>query len=784
MWKNYLKIALRHLGRQKGYALLNVAGLAVGIACCLLIGLFVRHETSFDRFHEHADRIYRVVQEQRFGTVQQVAVVSGPMAPALEAGLPEVEHAVRFFLRDGVLYRDDEPTVEAEVYFTDPAVFDVFSFPLLRGDPDRVLAEPNTVVLTAELAASVFGDEDPVGRVVRFRDEDFRVTGVMADVPPTSHFRFDALASYATRQEAWLENWGTNTLWTFVLLREGATREATEARLQALAAAHRGEEGVEGITYYLQPLTDIHFRTDMVAENAVVGDVAVVYVFAAIALFILLIASINYVNLATARSMQRMREIGVRKALGARRTQLVRQFLGESLLMAGAALVAGAALAALMLPLFNRLLELELSFGAVPLAAAFGALAALFLLLGLLAGVYPALHLSRFRPVAVLKGTLPALSGGAGFRRVLVVFQFTISVVLLAAVGVAYQQFRFVQRTHLGFDKEHLVTLEVGGVEETERLRREVAALPQVVQAAASARPLGSFFPQTTMYAEGASEQENLLISMLYVDPDFAGAAGIEVAAGRGFAWGRASDSTGTVVLNETAARAFGWPSAEAAVGRRILDGEEAYEVIGVVRDFHFASLHQPIEPLMLLWHPDAMAAVTARVLPGDVPDALAALEAAWTRVLPDRPFDYTFVDEQLDKRYEGDRKLGWLFGVFALLAIGIACLGLFGLAAYTAERRTKEIGVRKVLGASTASLAGLLSMEFLRLVLVASVLAVPVAYLAVDRWLEGFAYRVDLGPGVFAAAGAAVLLIALATVAGQALRAAAADPVKALRYE
>src|SRR5690606_5663938 len=471
----------------------------------------------------------------------------------------------RFFLRDGVLYRDDEPTVEAEVYFTDPAVFDVFSFPLLRGDPDRVLAEPNTVVLTAELAASVFGDEDPVGRVVRFRDEDFRVTGVMADVPPTSHFRFDALASYATRQEAWLESWGTNTLWTFVLLREGATREATEARLQALAAAHRGEEGVEGITYYLQPLTGIHFRTDMVAENAVVGDVAVVYVFAAIALFILLIASINYVNLATARSMQRTRRSAVRKALDATRTQLVRQFLGESLLMAGAALVAGAALAALVLPLFNRLLELELSFGAVPLAAAFGALAALFLLLGLLAGVYPALHLSRFRPVAVLKGTLPALSGGAGFRRVLVVFQFTISVVLLAAVGVAYQQFRFVQRTHLGFDKEHLVTLEVGGVEETERLRREVAALPQVVQAAASARPLGSFFPQTTMYAEGASEQENLLISMLYVDPDFAGAAGIEVAAGRGFAWGRASDSTGTVVLNETAARAFGWPSAEAA---------------------------------------------------------------------------------------------------------------------------------------------------------------------------------------------------------------------------
>jgi putative ABC transport system permease protein len=784
MLQHYLKVALRHLGRQKGYAFINVAGLAVGIACCVLIGLFVRHETSFDRFHEHADRIYRVVQEQRFGTVQQVAVVSGPMAPALEAGLPEVEHAVRFLSRSGGLYVDGEPTVEADVYFTDPPVFDVFSFPLLRGDPDRALAEPNTVVLTEELAASVFGTEDPIGQVVRLEDEDLRVTGVMADVSPTSHFRFDALASYATRQEQWLQEWGANTLWTFVLLQEGATQAATDARLQSLAAAHRGEEGIEGVTYYLQPLTDIHFRTGMVAENATVGDVAVVYVFSAIALFILFIASINYVNLATARSMQRMREIGVRKALGAVRTQLVRQFLGESLLMAGLALAVGVGLASLSLPLLNRLLELELSFSSVPLPMGFGALAAVFALMGLLAGAYPALHLSRFRPVAVLKGTLPALSGGAGFRKGLVVFQFTVSVVLLAAVGVAYQQLRFVQRTHLGFDEEHLVSFEVGDAAETERLRREVAALPQVVRSAAAERPLGGFFSQTTMYAEGASDDESLMLSYVHVDPDFAATAGIELAAGRGFAWGRSSDSTGAVVLNETAVRAFGWASAGAAVGRRILDGEDAYEVVGVVRDFHFASLHQPIEPLMLFWHPTAMSTVTARLRRDDVPGALAALEAAWTHVLPDRPFDYAFVDERLDELYKGDRKLGGLFGVFALLAIGIACLGLFGLAAFTAERRTKEIGVRKVLGASVASLAGLLSMDFLKLVLVASVLAVPVAYLAMRRWLEGFAYHVEISPAVFVGAGAVALLIALLTVITQALRAASADPVTALRNE
>jgi putative ABC transport system permease protein len=706
------------------------------------------------------------------------------MAPALEADLPEVEHAVRLRERGGLVYRDGEPTVEAEVYFADPSVFDVFSFPLLRGDPARALAEPNTVVLTEQLAARVFGAEDPVGRVVRLRDEDLRVTGVMADVPPTSHVRFDALASYATRQEEWLQNWGTNTLWTYVLLREGATRAAVDARIAALAVAHRGEEGAEGITYYLQPLTDIHFRTDLVAENAVVGDVAVVYVFSAVALFILLIASINYVNLATARSMQRMREVGVRKALGARRAQLVRQFLGESLLMAAAALALGVGLAALALPLFNRLLELELSFEAVSLAAGLGALAAVFLLVGVLAGVYPALHLSGFRPIAVLKGALPTLGGGGGFRRVLVVVQFTVSVGLIAAVGVAYQQLRFVQQTHLGFDEAHLVSLEVDDAGQADRLRRAAAALPQVVRAAASEQPLGNPFSQTTMYAEGASEDESLLLSVLLADPDFAPTAGIALAAGRGFAWGRASDSTGAVVLNETAVRALGWPSAEAAVGRRLLDGEEALEVIGVVRDFHFASLHQPIEPLMLLWSPSPLDVVTARLRPGDVAGALGALEAAWARVGPDRPFDYAFVDERLDRLYASDRKLGLLFGVFALLAVGIACLGLFGLAAYTAERRTKEIGVRKVMGASVASLAGLLSKDFLKLVLVAAVLAVPLAYLAMRRWLEAFAYHVEIGPGVFVAAGALALGIALLTVSTQALRAASTDPVKALRYE
>jgi putative ABC transport system permease protein len=482
----------------------------------------------------------------------------------------------------------------------------------------------------------------------------------------------------------------------------------------------------------------------------------------------------------------------VRKALGAQRAQLVRQFLGESLLLAAAALALGAALAWAALPLLNGLLELELSFERVPLGAAAGALGAVFALVGVLAGVYPALHLARFRPVAVLKGTLPALGGrGAGLRQGLVVFQFTVSIVLLAVVGVAYQQLRFVQRAHLGFDEEHLVVVETGGAARAERLRREAAALPEVAAAAASDRPLGGFFSQTTMHAEGATEREDVMLSYAFVDPGFVETAGMTLVAGRGFAWGRPADSTDVVVVNETAARAF-WGSPAAAVGRRLVDGEDAVEVIGVVRDFHFASLHQRIEPLLLAWLPSQMGAVTVRVRPDDpgsgpgqaVAGALGALEAAWARVAPGEPFAYGFVDERLDRLYRGDQRLGWLFGVSAALAVGLACLGLLGLAAFTAERRTKEIGIRKVLGASAASLAGLLSKDFLKLVVVASVVAVPVAYLAMDRWLEGFAYHVSIGPGVFLAAGGLALAVALLTVAAQAFRAASTDPVNALRYE
>ncbi|HLA63629.1 MAG TPA: ABC transporter permease, partial [Rhodothermales bacterium] len=452
MLRNYLKVALRNLRLYRGYAAINVAGLAVGLACCLLIGLFVRHERSYDRFHERADRIYRVVQEQRFGTVQQVAVTSGPLAPALEADVPEVERTVRVFFAKDLLYRDDEATVEATVAFADPSVFDVFTFPLLRGDRARVLAEPNTVVISEQLAHEVFGDTDPVGRLVHLRnDEILRVTGVMRDVPSASHLQFDALASFASRKEEWLETWGANALTTYALLREGATPEAVTARLPALAVSHRGADDAEGISYYLQPLTGLHFQAGMVADSAVVGDRNVVVVFAAIALFILLIASINYVNLATARSMRRMREVGVRKALGAPRSQLVRQFMGESFLTTGAALALGVVLALAALPLFNQLLGLTLSPGDVPLLLWVGALLALFLFVGLLAGVYPALHLSRFRPVVVLKGTLPALTGGAAFRRVLVVGQFAVSVALIAAVGVAYQQLNYVRTAHLGF---------------------------------------------------------------------------------------------------------------------------------------------------------------------------------------------------------------------------------------------------------------------------------------------------------------------------------------------
>ncbi len=790
MLKNYLKIALRNLLKHKGYSFINVAGLAVAMACCILILLWVRDELSYDMFHPAAERIYRVVQEQRFsGSTQQVAVVAAPVAPALANDYPEVEIAVRVRPRPHLVSFGEKKFFGERIAYADSNVFKLFAFPLLRGDAETALATPRSVVLTASMAKKYFGDEDPLGKVLRFDNRhDHTVSGVMKDIPFNSHIRADAIATFSVfNGEPWINNWGVNLLWTYIRLKNGATPQALNQKLPEFTKKYRGEETVANISYYLQPLRDIHLRSRMVAEMSANGDIAYIYIFSAVGVFILLIAAINYMNLATARATQRMKEVGLRKVLGAYRSQLIKQFLGESLLLSFLALLCAVVVVELVLPAFNEFAGKNLTLSYRADALVLTALLGVCVLVGVMAGSYPAFFLSTFQPVTVLKGVLKSGPRAALFRKVLVVTQFGISIILLVGTMAVFQQLSFVKSQHLGFNKEHVVAINVRDRSlsgKTEMVKTELLKTPQVVSAAATSNFIGRFFGQTTFQPEG-DDQNEWLMSELYVDADFIKTMEMQLAAGRDFSRAIASDSTEGFLVNETAVKTMGLKTPEEALSMRLVRGDSRKgPILGVMKDFNFTSLHREVEPLVIIYDPKEILSITVRIRPEEVAGTIAALEQAWNRLSPAWPFEYFFLDESLDGLYRADEKVGQIFGSFAALAIAIACLGLLGLAAFTAERRTKEIGIRKVLGASTSGVVALLSKEFLQLVLLANLIAWPVAYFATKKWLEDFAYRIDLGITTFLFAAAIALLIAFVTVSLQAVKAAMTNPIEALRYE
>jgi putative ABC transport system permease protein len=803
MWTNYLKVALRTLRRQKGYVALNVLGLALGLVCCGFIGLYVQDERSFDRFHERAERIYRLTRETRTaGRDDAEAVTSAPMAPVLAAELPGVERAVRVVRSGGLLERGEGAArvrrQEDALAYADAAFFDVFSFPLVDGDPRRALAAPGAVVLTETLARVYFGDADPMGQALRLDNTTtLTVTGVMRDVPANSHLTFDAVVSWATWEagaratdnEWLLDGWNANYLYTYLLLPEGAAPGRVEAALPAFVERHLAEHVGQLFEHYalrLQPLPAIHLGPALTAEPSPTTDPARLYVIALVGAFILLIACVNFVNLATARAAQRAKEVGLRKAIGAWRGQLVRQFLAESVLVSAAAFVLALVASQLLLPGFDALAGKEVGSlwahgGLYPLL-----LGALALVVGLGAGSYPAFVLSGFRPAAVLRGPFRSSRQGALLRQGLVVFQFAISIALIAGTAVVYTQLRYMRSQPLGFSEDPLLVLTYGGdaavQARVEAVRQALARQPGVLEATVASSVPGTGHNQLSVEYEGpdgAVRQDAM--NQYAVDAHYPATLGLTLVAGRAPA---AADSSRGYLLNEAAVAQIGWRSAEEAVGKPFGLPNVEGEVVGVVRDFHYHSLREAVEPLFLHAFPDFYDRFTLRLAPADVHATVAAVERAWAAEAPHLPFTYTFLDERFDEQYRADARFGQLFGVFAGLAILVACLGLFGLASYTAEQRTKEIGVRKVLGASVAGIVALLSRDVLRLLAVAFVVAVPLAYVAMDRWLEGFAHRVALGPGVFAVAGALALLIALLTVSTQTLRAAAADPVSALRSE
>ena len=808
MLKNYFKISIRNLRKHKAYSLINVAGLAMGLACFTLIILFVQDEWSYDRYHPDADRLYRIAIEIEASEGATLNAQSPPVwTTALLESYPAVEKAVRFKppRQTWMVRYDDREFSEKTWVFADSSVFDVFGVNLVRGTPETALTAPFTVVISQASVEKYFRGEDPIGKTITIDNQyDFAVTGIFEDVPDNTHFDFDFLASFVSMddpQTLYLLNaleFPFPFSYSYVRLAEGTTQEAFEAKLPGFIEAHVPPQFFQNgrtMRAFLQPITDIHLHSTLENEIQPNGDASVVYIFLAVGLFILLIACVNFMNLATARSASRAKEVGMRKVVGAQRGHLIGQFLGESALLALMALVIAMLLVVLMLPIFSTLTGKTITATALLTPTFMLTLIGVALTAGLLAGSYPAFFLSAFRPAAVLKGELRAGAGrGTWLRKGLIVFQFFISIGLIIGTGIVYNQMQYARDKKLGFDKEHVVVVQLTDPNASNQYQAYKDAIlqhPNVLNVSAGFSTPGGLIGQATMRPFGDSEDQSWQVLTYFTDFDFVETMGMEIAAGRDFSTAFSTDSTNAMLINETAARAFGWHDPANAVGEDIVfagNNAQPIRVIGVVADFHSQSVKEKIAPTVIgfggVGNPWFFAFV--RIKPGDIPGTLAALERSFEQAIPGYAFLYSFLDQDFEKLYQDEAVLGSLLGYLALLAIFIACLGLFGLASFTAEQRTKEIGVRKTLGASVASIIVLLSKEFTTLVVIAFVVAAPAALWAMDLWLGGFAYRMELMPTwwIFLGAGLGALLIAWLTVGYQSIRAALTNPVEALRYE
>jgi putative ABC transport system permease protein len=800
MFKNYLKIAFRSLKKHKGYSFINISGLAIGMAVCVLISMWILNELSYDKFHEKSDRICRITMDIEIGGTLHTPVSLTAAGPALVEDFAEVITAARIDRPRRVSIKHEDKTYEeAGVGFAENAIFEILSFPFVSGDPKTALEAPHSVVITESMAEKYFGDEAPLGKILRFNNEaDFSVTGVIKDIPPNSHFRFNMLRSFQTliaegdvRDDMWFDI----RFYTYLLLDEFTDPEQLEQKLPGFIDKHIGEamKATGGSAkLFLQPLKKIHLYSDFERDISANSDITYVYLFSAIAIFILLIAGINFVNLSTARSATRAQEVGMRKTLGAIRSRLIGQFLGESMIHSLLAMGLAIVFIKLSLSYFNSVFdnELALDFFRTPwLLALFLGMA---VIVGVFAGSYPAFVLSSFPPVHVLKGLLKAGGSHSRLRKILVVFQFSISIALIAATIVVYKQITFMKTKELGFNKEHVVIIP--GMSESLRksyrsIRSELLSLSGVVDVGASDLVPSRGHLVAPFLPEGFADDQVLAMDYLDVDAHYIPTMDIAIAAGRNFSEDLATDPDESVLINETAAKKIGW---EEPVGKRFVfrpppnsGGEVFYvSVIGVVKDFHMQSLREKIEPLIIFYDYDSLLTLSIRIAPDNIPHTMGLIEKKWKELEPDRPFQYLFLDDSFDSQYRQEERLRTITFYFSFLAVLIGCLGLFGMASFTAEQRTKEIGIRKVLGASVPGIIRLLAKEFMLLVILANLIALPVAYFAMNRWLQGFAYRMDIHAWVFVLSAALSLTIALVTVSYQAVRAALANPVDSLRYE
>ncbi|HEX6845865.1 MAG TPA: ABC transporter permease [Chitinophagaceae bacterium] len=808
MIRNYFKVAWRNLIRDKWFSCINILGLSIGLATCLIILLFVSNELSYDRFNKKAGRIARVYfQGEVQGEKMKESVVMAPVAQAMKQDFPEVEDATRLrdaysspkLICDGRLFKDDV------LAYVDSNFFQVFTLQFINGNSQTALTEPNSVVLTKDIAKKYFAEENPIGKIIRFKDEDkapMKVTGVIENIPVNSHFHFGLFVALSGLEDSRQQNWMSSNYYTYVVLKDKNDFEKLEAKVPGLVDKYIGPQMKDGagltlaefrkggsnITFHLQRLTDIHLYSDFRSDLSKPGDVRYVYIFSAIALFMLLIACINFMNLSTAGASKRSREVGIRKVLGSMKGELVKQFLTESTLIATIALLFSLVFIKLALPVFNNLSGQQLTFSFIEKPLLIPALLAVILFTGLIAGSYPAFYLSSFKPVSVLKGNFIPAKSGLSFRSGLVIFQFFISIILIVCTTVVYKQLSYIRNKDVGYNKDRIMVLSnVWALGKNMQIfKQQLQDDPAIASVSASRYLPAGNSDNNNFFVSSAQEPGRLVKTLRYeVDENYIPTLGIQLKVGRNFSQQSVMDSS-AVILNEAAANALGWK--QGAIGQTISRtskrGEkETYHVIGIVKDFHFRSLHESISPLLMVLAPDP-GNLVAKIKTTDIPGLTTKLQKRFKEYGAEDPMSYSFLDDRYNNTYKAEQKIGTILTIFAGLTVFVACLGLFGLAKFTADQRTREIGIRKILGATATQLSAMLSKDFLKLVLIACCIAFPVAWWAMNKWLQDFAYRTDISWWIFIIAGAVAVLIALMTLSFQAIKAAIANPVKSLRTE
>jgi len=803
MFKNYIKIAFRNLQRHKGFSFINIIGLAIGIACCLLIFLYVANESSYDKFHKNADRIHRIISQSTIGGETRVfARAPSAVAPELESSIPEIEAQARLFQFGVMRFQHEDRDFEIPDFFAaDTDLFNIFSFEFISGDPATALQNPESIVITENTAIQIFGTADVLGHTFSIPfgpgTQEVRVAGVVENIPRNSHFQFsvilsiNALRQLANNQPGGRGNFLDDPIYfspfSYVLLAENAEPAAVETKIAAAVEEKWGtlyeQEGIAR-RYPLQALTDIHLKSNFEAEIARQGNLQYVYIFSVVAVLVLFIACFNFINLSTARSAKRAKEVGLRKMFGSHRAQLIRQFLNESVLLSLMGMAIGVLLVILTLPAFNRLSGKEFTLSDLASVPSLVAVLIIICLTGFIAGSFPAFVMSSFSPVATIRGRLGTARKSSAFRKVLVFVQFSISIFMICGLLIILQQLDYIKNKDLGFDRDHLVVMRGGG-ENSDAIREKVLQIPHVISASFPISIPGEFSGDESFYLPGEDIANSVRASFFFVDHDFVDTFNIEVIKGRNFSREFSTDVEEAVVINETFALQLGL--GHDVVGKKIINvgnRENQPTVIGIIKDFHHKNLKLSINPTILALQPRGYGFIVARITPLEVSATIKHLENIWSEEFPNREFNYYFVDDNFRQQYPEEDKMQTIYLFFGMMAIFVACLGLYGLASFAIEQRTKEIGIRKILGASVPNLALNLTKDFLKLVVLANILAWPLAYYVMNNWLDNFAYRIGLQWWVFLLAGVIALLIALLTISRQSLKSALSNPIISLRYE